>query len=337
MAAEEHVTDDNQHDASSVDEELTDDLAPAAGESDESEETKASEAIVATQQDGDGEDEQPEVIDVAPVPNSPTFEAQSFVESVTAAEHDLADKKRLYDKRVSNARSALKRAQARHEQDVRRAEKDLAHIIASYSARVAAFSGVTLYLDRITYCEQELPLATDLEAYCDVQGGIRSAPARDRGGRELAKSDSVVDERDLILYIHSGASSIEVHCNPDKGDDAAKFVQRVLSTAAGIDERTNERERRVAHAQQVLEEVEADHSEIEEATRVLVETKRQTHDVDEAQARLDDLENNATEVESAVLRDSRRHARNRRLLVYVLLALVIVVTVILLVSCGGVR
>lgn len=327
MTAEEHVTG-----------QTTDQVAEEESSHSSTRATSVQEEVeieVVREEQG-ADDDLPDVIDVSPVPNSPEFEAESFVESVEAAEHELADLQRAYDKRVSAARSDLKRARARHESDIRRAEKDLDRLIASYSARVASFSGVSLYLDRVVFQQQTMPLTPEMNAYCEVKGGIRSASSERRpaSGKQLANAKDVVDERELTMYIESASESFEVQCNPDKGDDATRFVQRILSTAAGVNERANERERRVAEAQQEIEDLKADTSEIEEAERVLEEVTGQTEEVDEAQRKLDELEGSASPVEAEALRDSRKRARNRKWLIYGIIVLVVIVVIVLLAVLG---
>lgn len=278
-----------------------------------------------------------DVIDIQPVPNSPQFEAESFVETVAEAERVLADEQRAYSRKVAAARSELKKAQSRHDSDVKRAEKDLDKLIASYEAKVAACNDVVLYLDRITYQKHTMVLTPQISAYCESWGGIRSIPtAAAPQSAALSKGKSnVVDERELIMHIESPADSFDVSCNPDKGEEASRFVDKVIETAGGADQRQADKERRVRQARDGIEKLKRDTREIEDAEDFLEETKAQTEGVDEAERRLRHLEENASDVEAEALADSRRRAHNRKLLIWGIIIAIIIVLIIVLVSCGG--
>ncbi len=295
--------------------------------------------LVATQPaaGAEGEAEVPAVIDVQPLPNSPAFEAESFVETVESAERDLADERRIYNKKVAAAKSEVKKAQSRHDAAVRKAEKELDRLIASYSSKVASFAEVVLYRDRVTYRGEIMMLDSSVSAYCEATGGIRSIPkATSPSGEILERPDknAIIDERELTMFIESGDTAFEVPCNPDKGEEASRFVNRLLEVAEGAEDRELEKQKRVEEAERGIEELEQDTSEIDEMKEVLAEIEGQTEGIAQAQRRLQQLERNATGVEAEALADSRRRARMRKLLIRVLAVLVVIIVVAALIMCN---
>ena len=279
--------------------------------------------LVATQPaaGAEGEAEVPAVIDVQPLPNSPAFE----------------DERRIYNKKVAAAKSEVKKAQSRHDAAVRKAEKELDRLIASYSSKVASFAEVVLYRDRVTYRGEIMMLDSSVSAYCEATGGIRSIPkATSPSGEILERPDknAIIDERELTMFIESGDTAFEVPCNPDKGEEASRFVNRLLEVAEGAEDRELEKQKRVEEAERGIEELEQDTSEIDEMKEVLAEIEGQTEGIAQAQRRLQQLERNATGVEAEALADSRRRARMRKLLIRVLAVLVVIIVVAALIMCN---
>lgn len=299
----------------------------------------AADDIVATPSaaEAGGEAEVPAVIDVQPLPNSPAFEAESFVETVESAERDLADERRIYNKKVAAAKSEVKKAQGRHDAAVRKAEKELDRLIASYSSKVSSFAEVVLYRDRVTYRGETMMLDPDMSAYCEATGGIRSIPkATSPSGEILERPDknAIIDERELTMFIESGDAGFEVPCNPDKGEEASRFVNRLLEVAAGAEDREVEKQKRVEEAERGIEELEQDTSEIDEMREVLAEVEGQTEGIAQAQRRLQQLERNASGVEAEALADSRRRARMRKVLIRVLAVVAIIIVIAALIMCS---
>ena len=279
-----------------------------------------------------------QVIDVQPVPNSPQFEAETFVESVQGAERELADEQKAYNKSVASARGEVKKAQSHYDNNIKRAEKDLQKLIDSYESKVASFADVVLYRDRITYDKKTMVLTADMQAYCEAWGGIRSIPiaAAPKSKALSNQGDSnVVDERELVMHIDSPSGAFAVSCNPDKGDDATRFVNKVLETASGAEQREVEKAKQVKKAKRNIEELKRDTSEIKEAKAYLADTEAQTEGVDGAQHRLTRLENSASDVEAEALADSRKRARNKKIIIWAIVIAIIVVLLIVLFSFAG--